>query len=64
MVEVPLFRLIMVVAATNVGSMIASALFFPVVVPWLAIDVGGVDGILTALLEGARIGLDVLLGAF
>jgi pheromone shutdown-related protein TraB len=64
MVDVPLFRLMMVIAATNVGSIIASALFFVVVVPWLGQDVGGVDAILAQLFEGARIGADVLLGWF
>ena len=63
MFDVPLFRLIMVVAATNIGSMVASALFFVVVVPWLAVDVGGVSGVMAALVEGANIGIDVLLGA-
>jgi pheromone shutdown protein TraB len=63
MFDVPLFKLIMVVAATNLGSIVASALFFVVVVPWLAIDVGGVGEIMNQLFEGARIGLDILLRA-
>jgi len=35
MFDVPLFRLIMIVALTNIGSMIATALFPFVVLPWL-----------------------------
>jgi len=63
MLDVPLFRLIVIVAATNVGSIAASVLFFVVVVPWLGQDVGGVDAIMGQLFEGARRGVDVLLGA-
>ena len=63
MFDVPLFRLIVIVAATNVGSIAASVLFFVVVVPWLGQDVGGVDAIMGQLFEGARRGVDVLLGA-
>ena len=64
MLDVPLFRLIVIVAATNVGSFAASILFFVVVVPWLSADVGGVDAVLGLLFEGARNGLDVLIEAF
>ena len=63
MLDVPLFRLIVIVAATNVGSIVASALFFVVVVPWMSTEVGGVEGVMALLFEGARQGVDILLGA-
>jgi len=58
--EVPLFRLILVVAMTNVGSMVASLVVFPVVLTWLSADVGGVGAIGGMLLEGARTGADTI----
>jgi pheromone shutdown-related protein TraB len=54
MTEVPLFRLVLVVAMTNVGSFIASALFPFVVIPWLAPEIGGVDALMNRLIEGAQ----------
>ena len=54
MLDVPLFRLIAIVAMTNVGSMIATFLFPFVVLPYLAQDVGGVGAVGDLLLEGAR----------
>ncbi|MEM4780179.1 MAG: TraB/GumN family protein [Halalkalicoccus sp.] len=54
MLEVPLFRLIAVVAATNVGSIVATLLFPLVVLPWLASDIGGVGAIGDLMVEGAR----------
>jgi len=63
MLDVPLFRLIVIVAMTNVGSIAASVLFFVVVVPWLGQDVGGADAVIARLFDGARIGFDVLVGA-
>ncbi len=60
-IEVPLFRLIAVVAMTNVGSMIATFLFPFVVLPWLAPEVGGVGGLGSLLLEGVENSLDLLL---
>ncbi|PSQ06350.1 conjugal transfer protein TraB [Halobacteriales archaeon QS_4_69_31] len=61
--EVPLFRLILVVALTNVGSMIASLIVFPAILPWLSTDIGGVSAIGGHLVEGARTGADILLEA-
>jgi pheromone shutdown-related protein TraB len=61
--EVPLFRLIFVVALTNVGSMIASLLVFPAVLPWLSADIGGVAAIGDLLLQGARNGAEIVWGA-
>jgi pheromone shutdown-related protein TraB len=54
MMEVPLFRLVLVVAMTNIGSFIASVLFPLVVIPWLAPEVGGVDALMNRLIEGAE----------
>ena len=54
MKTVPLFRLVLVVAMTNLGSFVASILFFVVVIPWLAPEIGGVDALMTRLIEGAQ----------
>jgi pheromone shutdown-related protein TraB len=61
--EIPLFRLILIVGLTNVGSMIASFLFVVVVLPYLAADVGGVDGIVRLIIQGARNSADLLWSA-
>ena len=61
MVDVPLFRLIMVVAMTNVGSFIASVLFATVVLPAMFQQVGGVEEITRLMLRGARNSVDLLL---
>jgi pheromone shutdown protein TraB len=63
MFDVPLFRLIMVVAATNVGSIVASALFVAYVLPLFALDLGGADGVARLMLEGARNGWEIVWGA-
>ncbi|MFC6825472.1 TraB/GumN family protein [Halopelagius fulvigenes] len=63
MFDVPLFRLIMVVAATNVGSIIASLLFLAYVLPLFALDLGGAEGITRLMLEGARNGWDIVWSA-
>ncbi|WP_225334117.1 TraB/GumN family protein [Halomicrobium urmianum] len=60
--EVPLFRLMLVVAMTNVASMIASALFAAIVLPSLAADVGGIEGITRLMLQGARNSAELLWG--
>jgi pheromone shutdown protein TraB len=52
--EVPLFRLILVVALTNIGSFVASVLFVWLIVPYLAADIGGVGAIVDLMLQGAR----------
>jgi pheromone shutdown protein TraB len=62
MFDVPLFRLIMIVALTNIGSMIATALFPFVVLPWLAPEIGGVDALMGLLLEGVENSLELLRG--
>ncbi|MFB9824168.1 TraB/GumN family protein [Halobaculum roseum] len=61
MLDVPLFRLIVVVAATNVGSVIASLLFAAYVVPVFA---GSLDASITDLMiRGARESARILWGA-
>jgi hypothetical protein len=52
----------MVVAATNIGSIVASALFIGYVLPLFAVDLGGPSGIIDLMFEGARNGWDVLVG--
>jgi pheromone shutdown protein TraB len=59
--EVPLFRLILVVAMTNVGSLVASTLFAFVLLPILAADVGGTDGVVRLMIQGARNSADLIL---
>lgn len=61
MLDVPLFRLIAIVALTNIGSMIATFLFPFVILPWIAGDIGGVRGVGDRLLEGARTSLELIL---
>jgi pheromone shutdown protein TraB len=63
MLEVPLFRLIAVVAMTNIGSMIATFLFPFVVLPFLGPQVGGVGEITRLMVEGAHNSADVIWGA-
>ena len=59
---VPLFRLIVVVAATNVGSIVASVLFVAYLLPLFALDLGGAAGVTKLLFEGARNGWEILWG--
>jgi hypothetical protein len=60
MFDVPLFRLIMVVAATNIGSIVASLLFVTYVLPLFGQELGGVDGVTRLMLDGARSSADLL----
>ena len=62
MFAVPLFRLIVIVAATNIGSIIASALFVAYLLPLFALDLGGAAGVTRLLFEGARNGWEILWG--
>ena len=64
MLDVPLFRLIAIVALTNIGSMIATFLFPFTVLPWLAADVGGISAVGERLLEGARTSAELIIGVF
>ncbi|USZ67929.1 TraB/GumN family protein [Halorussus salilacus] len=63
MLDVPLFRLIAIVAMTNVGSMVASLLFPFVVLPLLGAEVGGVNEISQLMLEGARNSAELIVDA-
>jgi pheromone shutdown protein TraB len=59
--EVPLFRLILVVGMTNVGSFIASILFATVLLPQLSAEVGGVTGLADQMVIGARRSLELIV---
>lgn len=60
--DVPLFRLIMVVALTNVGSFVGSVVFATVLIPYLFTSVGGPEEIANLMLKGARNSIDLLVG--
>ncbi|MFB6255669.1 MAG: TraB/GumN family protein [Haloplanus sp.] len=60
MFDVPLFRLIVIVAMTNVGSVIASLLFAVYVLPLFAAEIGGVEGITRLMIRGARNSAELL----
>jgi len=62
MTDVPLFRLIAVVALTNVGSMIASFLFIPLVLPLVGGDLTSVHQVIDVLVRGAENGIRLLQG--
>jgi pheromone shutdown protein TraB len=57
---VPLFRLIMIVAATNIGSIIASVAFVTYLLPQFAVGLGGADAVVDLLIAGARNGWEIL----
>ena len=59
--DVPLFKLIMIVAMTNIGSIIASFLFPFVIIPLIAPDIGGISALFDALLQGVENILDILI---
>jgi pheromone shutdown-related protein TraB len=61
MLDVPLFRLIAIVAMTNVGSMIASLAFPFVVLPLLGSQVGGVNEITNLMIQGAQNSADLIV---
>jgi len=58
--EVPLFRLILIVALTNIGSFIASVLFASTVLPFMSHEIGGVGEVAELLIMGARNGAELL----
>ncbi|SIR16558.1 pheromone shutdown-related protein TraB [Haladaptatus litoreus] len=60
MLDVPLFRLIAVVAMTNIGSMIATFLFPFVVLPILGPEIGGVEEITRLMVQGAQNSADII----
>jgi pheromone shutdown protein TraB len=61
--EVSLFRLILIVAATNVGSFVASVLFATVLIPILFQGAGieSVDGVVELMVQGARRSVDLVV---
>lgn len=61
MLDVPLFKLIAVVALTNVGSMAASLLFPFVVLPFLPGPFGSVSDVTNAMRAGIQHSLDLVL---
>jgi pheromone shutdown protein TraB len=52
--DVPLFRLILIVGMTNIGSFLASIFFATVLLPWLAADIGGLSGLGEEMVTGAE----------
>ena len=60
--QVPLFRLILIAGLTNVGSMVASLVIFPLILPMLSAPIGGVDAIPGLLVDGARNGWTIVWG--
>ena len=61
MLDVPLFKLIVVVAMTNVGSIVASFLFAVYVIPAMfGAEVGGVDEVGRLMVDGARTGAELI----
>jgi pheromone shutdown protein TraB len=62
MFDVPLFRLIMIVAATNIGSIVASLLFVTYVLPLFGQELGGLDGVTRLMIDGARNSADLIWG--
>jgi pheromone shutdown protein TraB len=64
MLDVPLFRLIVIVALTNVGSFIGSVLFVAVAVPALFAGAGieTAGDVAALMLRGARNSVDLILG--
>ncbi|WP_336036771.1 TraB/GumN family protein [Halobacterium yunchengense] len=64
MLDVPLFRLIAVVASTNVGSFVASALFPFVVLPLIGGPFDSVAAVTDAMVRGAQNSADAVWGLF
>lgn len=60
--EVPLFRLILIVGMTNIGSFIASALFVTVLLPHFSTSIGGVGALADQMMIGARRSAELIWG--
>jgi pheromone shutdown protein TraB len=60
--DVPLFRLILVVGMTNIGSFLASIFFATVLLPWLAADIGGLTGLGEEMIAGAQESAELIWG--
>ncbi len=54
MFDIPLFKLIMIVALTNLGSMIASILFVLYILPYFGAELGGMEGVSNLIIHGAQ----------
>ncbi len=52
--DVPLFRLILIVAMTNIGSMIASGLFGVVLLPYFFAEIGSTGEVVQLMAQGAE----------
>ncbi|MFW6004825.1 MAG: TraB/GumN family protein, partial [Halodesulfurarchaeum sp.] len=61
MLDVGLFKLIVIVAVTNIGSMLASVLFPFLVLPHMGEDFESVSAISNAMIEGAANGADIVI---
>ncbi len=61
MLDVGLFRLIVIVAVTNIGSMIASVLFPFLILPHMGEEFESVSAISNAMIDGAANGVDILI---
>ncbi|MFC7166132.1 TraB/GumN family protein [Halospeciosus flavus] len=62
MIDVPLFRLIAVVALTNTGSMVASLLFPIVILPLIGGPFDSVADVTAAMMQGIQNSVDLLTG--
>ncbi|WP_299263703.1 TraB/GumN family protein [Halorientalis sp.] len=62
MQNVPLFRLILIVAMTNVGSMVASALFGVVLLPYFFAEIGSTGEVVQLMAKGAENSARLLWG--
>ncbi|MCG1002800.1 MULTISPECIES: TraB/GumN family protein [Halobacterium] len=62
MIDVPLFRLIAVVAMTNIGSIVASVLFPFVVLPLIGGPFDSVGAVTDAMVRGAQNSADAIWG--
>ncbi|WP_224336069.1 TraB/GumN family protein [Haloprofundus halobius] len=62
MFDVPLFRLIMVVAMTNIGSIVASLLFVTYILPLFGAELGGAEAVTRLMVQGARNSAEILWG--
>ena len=63
MFEVPMFKLIMIVALTNVGSIVASVLFVSYILPQFVTELNGVEEISRLMVDGARNSAELIWGA-
>ncbi|MES3517393.1 MAG: TraB/GumN family protein [Natronomonas sp.] len=64
--DVPLFRLMMIVALTNVGSFIGSVLFATILIPWLFAGAGieSASEVAGLMVDGARNSAELIVEVF